>query len=121
MFVQLFDEACAALQVLLNSMLKEEQAGQGAAPDLFANGHASALEEENRPKPCVPKAEQIRAHSAAPHNAEPAVSLPPEPSVAHLSMTTGGSTRRKAFKMEWDFSQHTQYPVMRLKQSSRPQ
>ena len=126
MVVQVFDDACAALQVLLNSMLKEERAGQSAAPDLSANGHASASEEENRPKPCVPKAEQIRAHSAAPHSTDPVVGLPQEkpdqkPLDGHLGMAASGSNRRKAFKMEWDFSQHIQYPVMRLKQSSRPQ
>ena len=66
--LQLLEQPCAAAQVLLNSMLKVEQARLDAAHDSFTNGHASASEEENRPKPCVPKAEQIRVHSGAPHS-----------------------------------------------------
>ena len=100
-------------------MLKEEQAALDAAHDLSTNGHASASEEENRPKPCVPKVEQIRQEAAAAHSGEPADSMP-QPALAERSgIITGGSMRRKAFRMEWDFSQHSKYPVMRLKQTSK--
>ena len=84
-------------------------------------GHASASEEDNRPKPCVPKAEQIRLHAAAAHSTEPADSMPQPAALAERrDNIAGGSSRRKAFRMEWDFSQHSKYPVMRLKQISRP-
>ncbi len=105
-------------QVLLNSMLKEERVSLDAARDLLINGHSSASEEENRPKPCVPLAEQVRLQAAAAHSTEPADSMPQMAVAERCDMIAGSSTRRKAFRMEWGFSQHTKYPVMRLKQSS---
>ena len=117
--LQLLEQPCAAAQVLLNSMLKVEQARLDAAHDSSTNGHASASEEENRPKPCVPKAEQIRVHSGAPHSAESVKSMPQGSTSTDMhTVAAGSSMKRKAFKMEWDFSQHAMYPVMRLKQNS---
>ncbi|CAL5223000.1 g5447 [Coccomyxa viridis] len=107
-----------AIKVLLNSMLKEERVSLDAARDLLINGHSSASEEENRPKPCVPLAEQVRLQAAAAHSTKPADSMPQMAVAERCDMIAGSSTRRKAFRMEWGFSQHTKYPVMRLKQSS---
>ena len=110
------------MQVLLNSMLKEDQlqAELPAAADASMNGHASASAEDNRPKPCVPEADQIRLHSAAQHSTGRAESMPQEVAAVHHDAPASTSMSRKAFKMDWDFLQHTKYPVMRLKQTSRP-
>ena len=102
-------------------MLKEQQAQQGAHCDASANGHASVAEDEDRPKPCVPKGEQIREHSSAADSAGSADSTPEKDVAVPHCRKGDGSTGSRAFRMEWDFSQHAKYPVMRLKQTGRSQ
>lgn len=102
----------AVLQVLLNTMLKEEQANQGTPPSSLTNGHA----EDDRPKPCVPQSEQIRQHSSAAAKE----SLPEEKAAGESSRKGDGKQIAKTLKIEWDFSQHVKYPVMRMRQAGKP-
>lgn len=110
--VQETNAASAVLQVLLNTMLRDEQAHQGPAPSSLTDGHT----EDDRPKPCVPQSEQIRQDpsAAAKH------SMPEEKAAGESNGTGGGKQTARALRIEWDFSQHVKYPLMRMRQVGKP-
>ena len=110
--VQETNAASAVLQVLLNTMLREEQEHQEPALSSLTDGHA----EDDRPKPCVPQSEQIRQDpsAAAKH------SMPEEKAAGESKETGGGKQTAKALKIEWDFSHHVKYPLMRMRQVGKP-
>ena len=110
--VQETNAASAVLQVLLNTMLREEQAHQGPAPSSLTDGHT----EDDRPKPCVPQSEQIRQDSSAAAKR----SMPEEKAAGESNEIGGRKQTAKALKIEWDFSQHVKYPLMRMRQVGRP-
>ena len=110
------------MQVLLNSMLQERQAQQRLSQhEALQNGDAGP-DEDDRPKPCVPQAEQIRpaATAAASDSIDAANGPPSQQAPGNGAERDEGSIPAmsrsdKPFKMEWDFTQHAKYPVMRLK------
>ena len=110
--VQETNDASAVSQVLLNTLLREEQAHQGTAPSTLTDGQA----EDDRPKPCVPQSEQIRQDSSAAAKR----SMPEEQAAGESSGKGGGKQTAKTLKIEWDFSQHVKYPVMRMRQVGKP-
>ena len=115
------------MQVLLNSMLQERQVKQHLPQHgVLQNGHAS-LDEDDRPKPCVPEAEQIRpelALTAASNSTELVNGMTSQQAPGNSAQRDEGSIlavnrSRKPFRMEWDFTQHAKYPVMRLRQAGK--
>ena len=119
------------MQVLLNSMLQARQAQQRLPQhEALQNGHARP-DEDDRPKPCVPEAEQIRPNLAAATAAVKAsnsieTANGPTNQQAHGNSTHNAegsisamSRSGKPFRMEWDFTQHAKYPVMRLRQAGK--
>lgn len=115
------------MQVLLNSMLQARQVKQQLPQHgVLQNGHASP-DEDDRPKPCVPKAEQIRpelAPAEASNSTETANGMSSQQAPGNSTQRDEGgisamNRRSKPFRMEWDFTQHAKYPVMRLRQAGK--
>lgn len=114
------------MQVLLNSMLQERQAQQRLPQhEAMQNGHAEP-NEDDRPKPCVPQAEQIRPAAAAAAsgsidvvNGPPSQQAPGDSAERDEDSVSAISRSEKLFKMEWVFTKHAKYPVMRLRQAGK--